>query len=698
MKTGYRQPLIICALLYSLLFGGCRQITGKERPLPAPLDLRTSAQSSGSIVVSWAPVDGADGYQVYRSENESGVFVIVNSIVVACLPYEDTGLAPDTIYWYKVVALKGGEEQTMSAAFSGITNLGVPGNIAVIAPAPQQLNVSWDAVSGAEGYNLCRSSSLAGAFVRVNTVLITETSYADAGLGAGLSYWYKVVAVRGGAQQDFSNPVSGLTMLGAPENTRVSYLSGSSLRVSWDPLSVANGYNVYRGETETGGFVKVNTMPVNGTSYDDAGLALETLYWYKVVGVRDGVEQTFGAAARGFTAQVWAKTYGGSSDDVVTSLQQTADGGYIVAGVSDSYTINKSTSWVLKLDPGGAISWQKSYGSCRVLSSARQTTDAGFIMGARYFDTYTAYDFILVKLDSNGAISWQKKYGQSGSENLSCVRETSDGGYIAAGSTTSQILILKLDSSGAVSWAKAYLGTPCFANSIQETIDGGYVVAGMTGAFGAGGYDCWVLKLDSTGAVAWQKTYGGSGNDSGSCIDQTDDGGYIVAGSLSDKFWVLKLNSAGAVSWQKLFGGVGGYSIEQTTDGGYIVCGYIGSPGDDLWILKLNSNGEVAWQRKYGGSGSDQPCSIQQTNEGGYIVAGSTNSFGAGKNDYWLLKIPGTGNLESAEFMASTSIVPEESTATSMDTSVIPGTPGLGGGPYAPSAIDTSATVMTQYP
>ena len=143
-----------------------------------------------------------------------------------------------------------------------------------------------------------------------------------------------------------------------------------------------------------------------------------------------------------------------------------------------------------------------------------------------------------------------------------------------------------------------------YANSIQQTSDGGYIVAGTT-SFGAGINDIWILKLDQTGTVSWQKTYGGSGDDDAYSIQQTTDGGYIVAGSTSSfgagnyDMWILKLDQTGTVSWQKTYGGSGGdcaYSIQQTSDGGYIVAGYttsFGAGNDDMWILKLDSNGNI---------------------------------------------------------------------------------------------------------
>ena len=154
-------------------------------------------------------------------------------------------------------------------------------------------------------------------------------------------------------------------------------------------------------------------------------------------------------------------------------------------------------------------------------------------------------------------------------------------------------------------WAKTYGGEEGDqANSIQQTSDGGYIMAGRTWSFGAGIHDYWVLKLDANGDVTWQKTYGGEDWDQANSIQQTSDGGYIVAGCTRSfgaghyDYWVLKLDANGGVTWQKTYGGENedrAYSIQQTSDGGYIVAGYklSGAFSTDYWVLKLDANGSI---------------------------------------------------------------------------------------------------------
>jgi uncharacterized delta-60 repeat protein len=317
----------------------------------------------------------------------------------------------------------------------------------------------------------------------------------------------------------------------------------------------------------------------------------------------------------------WQKAYG-SWVESGYSVEQTSDGGYIVAGswtALDSRPPSPEMGYlILKLDSTGSITWQQAYGPYNggiydsSPSSIEQTSDGGYILAGHS-------GFWVAKLNSSGGLQWQKTYGRSSSDSAQSVEQTADGGYIVAGATTSfrtggcDAWVLKLNSTGGITWQKTYGGSgDNEARSIQQTSDGGYIVAGYTNSSGAGGFDFWVLKLNSTGGITWQKTYGGSGDDYAYSVEQTSDGGYIVAGSTAsfgaggNDVWVLKLNSSGGVQWGKTYGGKGddvAQSVEQTADGGYIVAGAttsFGAGGFDFWVLKLPPNGSVEWDKYIG--------------------------------------------------------------------------------------------------
>ena len=231
---------------------------------------------------------------------------------------------------------------------------------------------------------------------------------------------------------------------------------------------------------------------------------------------------------------------------------------------------------------------------------------------------------IFLFADVTSADQWAKTYGNVGESSwANSIRQTSDGGYIVAGFTSANFWILKLNGSGDVQWQKTYGGTNSdWAYSIQQTSDGGYILAGMTDSFGAGHYDAWVLKLDGNGNVQWEKTYGGTNDDYAYSIQQTSDGGYIVVGGAgSVGAWVLKLDGNGNVVWQKSYEGYIFISVKRTSGGGYIVAG---ADFHGLWILRLDTSGNVVWQKAYCGTSiSNWTDCIDQTTDGGYVVTGS---------------------------------------------------------------------------
>ncbi len=207
-------------------------------------------------------------------------------------------------------------------------------------------------------------------------------------------------------------------------------------------------------------------------------------------------------------------------------------------------------------------------------------------------------------------------------------------------------------------WAKTYGGTGDEENPwVQQTSDEGYIVVSTTDSFGAGDSDAWVVKLDGNGNIEWQRTYGTTGYDSPASVLQTSDGGYVVAGNTGQPnpntwdAWVFKLDHNGAIQWEYTYGGPSGEVVicmQQTNDGGYIVGGRTISLGSvDFWVLKLDSNGNRQWDRAYGGPGASMDRrieSILQTSDGGYILAGSVLNWPS-PSRVWVIKVDTTGDI-----------------------------------------------------
>jgi hypothetical protein len=232
-----------------------------------------------------------------------------------------------------------------------------------------------------------------------------------------------------------------------------------------------------------------------------------------------------------------------------------------------------------------------------------------------------------------------------------CIQQTVDGGYIIASTYglsagSGDFWVIKLDSDGNHAWANTYGGNQeDLPYAVQQTRDGGYIVAGVTDSFGAGGDDMWVLKLDSTGQVAWQKTYGDEGEDRARSIVQTKDGGYLVAGEHHGSGCLLKLGAQGVVQWQKGFGDLGIRAVEELPSGEFVGAGasYETDGTSGFIVFKMTAKGEAIWQRVYGGKGADTAYSICQTQDGGFVVVGETASFGARETDIWVLKLGQNG-------------------------------------------------------
>ncbi|HOK21331.1 MAG TPA: hypothetical protein PLO66_01410 [Bacteroidales bacterium] len=341
----------------------------------------------------------------------------------------------------------------------------------------------------------------------------------------------------------------------------------------------------------------------------------------------------------------WQKCLGGTNVDVANSIQQTSDEGFIVACYTNSIdgdvsgNHGSSDAWVVKLDSSGDIQWQKCLGgtSTDEANSIQQTSDGGFIVAGKTWSNdgdvsgnHGDRDAWVVKLSSSGNILWQKCLGGTNWDKAYSIQQTSDGGFIVAGSTESN----------------------------DGDVSGNHV-----------SYDAWVVKLNSSGDIEWQKCLGGTNWDYAYSMQQTSDNGFIVVcytnsddGDVSGNhgesdYWVVKLDSSGDIQWQKCLGGTStdeANSIQQTSDGGFIVAGgTYSNDGDvsgfhgyrDAWIVKLNSSGDIEWQKCLGGTFDDYANSIQQTSDGGFIVAGETWSDDGyvsgrhGGSDYWVVKL-----------------------------------------------------------
>ena len=359
--------------------------------------------------------------------------------------------------------------------------------------------------------------------------------------------------------------------------------------------------------------------------------------------------------------QEWAKAFGTADYDVSVGVEHTNDGGFVLLVMS-----SLTPATIVRYNVTGTLLWQRSYdrgGAGGFAGAIKQTADGGYVWAS---DTNLGgiggRDVILYKLDALGAIAWQTVYGTAGNDDVRTLVVAQDGGYLLAGYTIApggdwDHWVVRVDSTGSVLWQKRFGGTVLGSDqafTAVGTSDGGFAVGGQVYVAGSAGPDSWVIRLDSGGNVMWQKVYKFA-NYLGS-LRTTIDGGYVAAGNTNGKTFVTKLDANGVILWQKTYGTTGPANIFQTGDGGYVLAavakvGKGASANNDIEVMNLDVNGAVVWAKTYGGSGEEGMCNgncLDQALDGTYLVAGYTKSFGAGSADAWLLKLASNGGISTS--------------------------------------------------
>lgn len=389
----------------------------------------------------------------------------------------------------------------------------------------------------------------------------------------------------------------------------------------------------------------------------------------------------------------WQKSIGGyDAEGIKTIINQTTDGGYIIGGDSYSDISGDKTEnsygegdyWIVKLDENGNVVWDKTLGGSSIdrLEKIIQTPDGGFLAGGYsgsnisgnktenvvgyvpLTSTNVGPDYWIVKLDANGGIEWQNTIGGHGNDHLTDIINTNDGSYLVGGRSDSNISGDKTENS-------------------------------------RGSYDFWILKLDNMGQVIWQRTIGGNGFDIAWSLCSTNDNGYIIGGRsssdisgektenlitpLGTDIWILKLDSTGAIVWQKTIGGTGQdflSGIAKDNHGDFLLGGYSdsnagynkteNSRGDiDFWVIKITDSGLILWDKTLGGDQADGIYGMCYVNtDDSFIFGGTSNSSSTGDktdvsrgmSDYWIVKLAPESLVTCVFDTASISVYPNPTT------------------------------------
>ena len=390
-------------------------------------------------------------------------------------------------------------------------------------------------------------------------------------------------------------------------------------------------------------------------------------YWFLLllIGIscsNDALEDNFESSGSNFLGKVeWVKNFGGSGEDTGQSIIQTIDGGYAILGFSNSLdgdlqykTLEVNDYWLLKLDAEGNLQWNQTYGGSKDDrgQSLVQTFDGGYALtGYAMSDDGDGsvnqgfHDNWLLKLDASGAIEWEKSFGFSGHDHSYDILQTDDGGFFFTG----------------------------FLDITSARADGNTEKGNTLTRHGVGEF--WGTKIDASANLQWRGYFGGSNNDRSHAVVRSEDGGFVMAGfSESDDFdisstqgsydyWLVKIDGQGNFLWERSFGGSGieiSYDIDNTLDGGYVVAGNSFSvDGDignykgesDFWLIKVDDFGKLIWERSYGGTGFDAAQAVRSSKDGGYYVVGNSKSSdldatsNSGENDIWIIKTDNQGSL-----------------------------------------------------
>ena len=382
-----------------------------------------------------------------------------------------------------------------------------------------------------------------------------------------------------------------------------------------------------------------------------------------------------------FTSSICIMGESTRSDDVVTFsyllkgstgeyVEETTDGGYVIVGLSEEDNIA-----LTKTNNAGYVEWQKVLKTDRFEHgySVQQSSDGGYVIVGKTTQITRLDDIIFIKVDANGNKTYEKTFGGAKYDIGHHIQQTTDSGYVIVGETqsfgtgdvnpwgdtNSDVWVIKIDSSGNVQWNKTYGGNHSqIGHTIEETSDGGYIIVGTSGI------GVYLLKIDTDGNEIWRKIFENEHVNSGARdVKETSDGGFIIGGytdsylysSGSYDGWLIKTDSSGEEIWNRTYGMEGGEYINAVcldSTGGYIFTGYTSSSdriNDNVWIVKTDSNGIEIWNLDFGGDKEERAYSVQETNDGGYIVVGHTISYRTEGNDVWLLKVDTEGKISGSE-------------------------------------------------
>ncbi|HOQ39694.1 MAG TPA: fibronectin type III domain-containing protein [Fervidobacterium sp.] len=655
----------------------------------APTNLAATALSSTQIKLAWQDNSTNEtGFKIERKTG-SGTWTETAEASANATTYTETGLDSDTTYYYRIRAYNDYGDSDYSNVASATTSVAIPQaptNLAATVLSSTQIKLTWqDNSTNETGFKIERKTGSSGSWNVVKQLSFNTTEYTDEGLTPETTYCYRVVTYNDAGNSP-SDEVQVMTLLAAPANLTAKSISYYEIELSWEDRSnIEAGYIVERQTSGTTEWEEIETLGANVTTYTDGTVTKGQTYKYRVAAYKDEGKY-YSNEASATVQQAWEMRYGEKDvDDRAYCVAQTDDGGYLVAGTTQTSS-NNSDLYIMKIDSAGNKIWEKIYTTSKegtpltndeVPSAMQRTLDGNYII-AGYTKSFGLGDaeFYVVKIDENGEKLWEKVYSGYGDDYAYDIQQTADGGYVVVGKeyyVRCGLRITKLDRDGNIQ-VDEYVGVLDRIElsydfqagySVKQTPDGGYLIAGE--AYNSGSDSRIYIfksgqKLERQGEIFRN----GDTPSVANSLDLTNDGGFVIAGQGKDRngtneetVYVVKYkysNGGYQEDWVFTDGGAQhtdvAWSIKQTTDGGYIVAGdrkYDTLNISDVMVYKLNASGglEGGWTMQYGATDySESGRAVLQTSDGGYIVVGYGGYFHNGVDygdQFYVLKLDSKG-------------------------------------------------------
>lgn len=360
------------------------------------------------------------------------------------------------------------------------------------------------------------------------------------------------------------------------------------------------------------------------------------------------------------------------SEDIANVVLSCPDGGYFIAGSTEQadYESMKDVHY-FRITQNGGVLWEENFEETgdNVVRAAALTHEGGFVLaGETYQNKSITSDAFILKIDAKGQQDWKKTFGRIGNDSIASIKTLPNGGYVVAGYSEApgkgarDAYVARFDATGSPLWEE-YLGGEAADEGRAAAVlpDGRIIVAGSTQSKGMGQDDVALWALDAEGKLLWHQTYGWQGSDRAYALAMASDGGYWVSGLTRSRgagasdVYVLRLDATGGLLWQQTYGDEGtdeAIALEVAPDGGAFIVGTsqpLSFEKTDVYVLRLDREGKELWNRHIGGPREDVANGAALTPDGGLVIAGSTKSFGDLLGDFYLIKTDDQGQVSGSE-------------------------------------------------